>query len=83
MHWSFASPWADPEYTPWEIHESPVEMVVILRYWYSFLSPRGRGVVYFGSIFFLDHGDMIPTGIVLGSATGKVKSSLSVNMVDV
>ena len=81
MHWSFASPWADPEYTPSETHGNPVEMVVMVQYWYSFFSSRGRGVVYFGSIFFLDHGD-IPTGFVLGSATGKVKSTLPVNLVD-
>ena len=81
MHWSFAYPWADPEYTPSETHGNPVEMVVMVQYWYSFFPPRGRGVVYFKSIFFLDLGD-IPTGFVLGSATGKVKSTLPVNLVD-
>ena len=81
MHWSFAYPWADPEYTPSETHGNPVEMVVMVQYWYSFFFPEGEGSCLFRKHFLLDLGD-ISTGFVLGSATGKVKSILPVNLVD-
>ena len=42
----------------------------------------GEGSCFALETTLLDHGD-IPTGFVRGSATGKVKSALPGNMVDV
>ena len=54
----------------------------MVQFRYFFFFPAGEGSCLVLETTSLNHGD-IPTGFVLYSGTGKVKSALSGSMVDV